>query len=161
MQYHPAAAYGRSCPSAREIRGPLHPSLRTSPERTMQPTSRPTPTRGLSTLLSLVPALLLTASAALAQTSYTVTRFDDTLANGPNNGDGLGTGVSGDLRYGWGSLSGRARFIESFCKLNSESEQNCSLICFAKVLLLYELNFMAYSRPHSWRFPPSPGACLG
>ncbi len=42
-------------------------------------------------------ALLLICATASAAT-ITVTRFDDTAANGPNTGDGLGLGASGDLR---------------------------------------------------------------
>jgi len=53
-----------------------------------------------SSLLACV-ALLLSAKAGA--TTYTVTAFTDTAANGPNTGDGLGAGVgsgtSGDLRY--------------------------------------------------------------
>ena len=60
-------------------------------------------------------ALLLGATASA--TTYTVTRFDDTLANGPNTGDGLGTGASGDLRYEIlaANLAGGANTINFSC----------------------------------------------
>ena len=46
--------------------------------------------------LPMLGLVLLSATARAA--TITVTRFDDTAANGPNTGDGLGLGVSGDLR---------------------------------------------------------------
>jgi len=50
--------------------------------------------------IALFFAVAVAANASpAAPTIFTVTRFGDTLANGTNPGDGLGTGASGDLRF--------------------------------------------------------------